>query len=232
MTGISSLTFDATVYYVRSAPLLGDPLLETQIADVGVRPDCLYHARDGHRRSLVGGIGAVHHQRRHDRAGHLVPGSMGSTAVDALRLPRHDGLSLGQRDPAGHLWSTQHQIHAKLQESGYQLDHPRPAQGVSGRHRLCLSHGGHLRRDLGSDLVDLPGRDLPQQGPRQGRVVGDGDQLELELRARVCGAAAALAHQLEDVPPLRRLQPSGLCPHVPGGTRDQGQDTRGDGRGL
>ena len=39
------------------------------------------------------------------------------------------------------------------------------------RHcRLLVPLCRHIRYDLGSRLVDLPVGDLPQQGPRQGRL--------------------------------------------------------------
>lgn len=101
------------------------------------------------------------------------------------------------------------------------------------RHRgVLVPAGGHVRDDVGADVVDVHGRDLPFQGTGDGREREHGVQLAVEHGARVRGAAAAVGRRLEDVHALRRLQRRRLRPRVPVRPRDQGRRARGDGRRL
>lgn len=52
----------------------------------------------------------------------------------------------------------------------------------------------------------------------------------MELCIGICGAASDPEYQLEAVHGIRSLQRYGLRPHVPHRARNQGQDTRRDGR--
>lgn len=59
------------------------------------------------------------------------------------------------------------------------MDHPQQPARLERRHLVLVSLRRQLRHHMGPRLVDIPGRDLPQQDPRQGRQPDDRNQLVL-----------------------------------------------------